>query len=98
MLGNFFQRVPRKLISNIIRLMISPFAANSSKLFLHYINCGYDFIKEIQGKDFAAAMRKKNQICHVQIESESKKNRCLKLEESAISKILLEMYLVIFEY
>ena len=39
--------------------MISPFAANSSKLFLHYINCGYDFIKEIQGKDFAAAMRKK---------------------------------------
>ena len=53
--------------------MISPFAANSSKLFLHYINCGYDFIKEIRGKDFAAAMRKKNHICHVQIESESKK-------------------------
>ena len=59
MLGNIFQRVPRKLISNIIRLMISPFAVNSSKLFLHYINCGYDFIKEIRGKDFAAAMRKK---------------------------------------
>ena len=52
--------------------MISPFAANSSKLFLHYINCGYGLQKRDSWKRFRCN-EKKNHIRHVHIETELKK-------------------------